>query len=455
MNLAQSPGRFLVCVVLLALLTACGGASASVSPTSTGGSATTALSDRADAAPSPMTEPAVVAAAATSAPAMAAEATAAPASEAAPRATISPAATTAPAQAGATQPIDQAVALKAGAVDDNAEFAAYEAYLKNYRGDIVLPLDVSEHYVLTVTDGQQRPVLDAIVRVSNGDQVVFKGRTYAGGKVIVFPRTVQGLDGVDALQVEVSKGNAQMNGLLQRGQDSTQEFVLPGVIPYIEPTPLDVVFLLDATGSMGDEIYQVQRTIRSIAERIDGISPRPQVRFGLVAYRDQGDDYVTRVYNFTDDVEVFRETLRSVSADGGGDEPEALVEGLAASVNELGWADDAVRLVFLVADAPPHIGNNQNTTYLDEIRNATARGVKIFPIAASNTPPQAEYVFRQLAQQTLGRFIFLTYDQGKTAGTPGETTTMNVDSEVFTVDRLDDVVVLMVERELALAEGRE
>jgi hypothetical protein len=62
-------------------------------------------------------------------------------------------------------------------------------------------------------------------------------------------------------------------------------------------------------------------------------------------------------------------------------------------------------------------------------------------------------VFRQLAQQTLAHFIFLTYQPGQNSGTPGDTTIHQVDPQSFTVERLDDLVVQVVQRELAQATG--
>ncbi|HMO56178.1 MAG TPA: hypothetical protein PKC19_02390 [Roseiflexaceae bacterium] len=133
--------------------------------------------------------------------------------------------------------------------------------------------------------------------------------------------------------------------------------------------------------------------------------------------------------------------------------PEDLNEGLRLAIEELRWRDDAVRLVFLVADAAPQLGYGQQFDYLVGAREAVARGIRIYPIAASNTDESAEYVFRQLAQQTLGRFLFLTYQAGQNGGTPGDTTTLNIEPQAFTVERLDDLVVQVVEREIAAAAG--
>jgi Mg-chelatase subunit ChlD len=347
----------------------------------------------------------------------------------------------------------QGTPLKAGEVDDNADFAQYLEYLRSYSGPPAHQADVSERYILTVVNEQQQPVLDARVRLFDAQQLVFEGRTYAGGKTIFFPRAVGLSSNTNTLRMQVEKGNSVAEGQLKRGQDGEQTIVLRGAAALPQKPRLDVLFLLDATGSMGDEISQIQNTIASIAERVDGIEPRPDLRFGLVAYRDRGDEYVTRVYDFTPDVAQFQQLLASVRADGGGDTPESLNEGLHNAIQSVGWADDAVRLAFLVADAPPHLDYPQDYDYIKEARVAVSKGIKIYTIAASNTEDDAEYIFRQLAQQTMGHFIFLTYQPGQNAGTPGETTTHQVDPEAFTVERLDDLVVQVIQHELALAQG--
>jgi hypothetical protein len=461
-TLLRSPSTLIMLALLLPLLAACGGGMAAQN----------------SAAP-PTHGPAEVAAgglgaAATSAPA-AMMATSAPASEsaglpvadagtaeeaAAPIVAAVP--TSVPVAGGvAARPTpppaipneQQATPLKASVVDDNADFATYLEYLRAYSGPPARQIDISERYILTVLNGQQQPVLDARVRLFDGDTQVFEGRTYAGGKTIVFPRTLGLSDNIQTLRVLVEKGNSTTGGQLTRGQDSTQSFVLHDAQPLPATPRLDLLFLLDATGSMGDEIAQIQQTIVSIAGRIDAIEPRPELRFALVSYRDRGDDYVTRVGDFTNDVQAFRQLLLDTYADGGGDEPESLNEGLHAAVQRVSWADDALRLVFLVADAPPHLDYEQDYDYLREARTAVAKGVKVYPIAASNTDQQAEYIFRQIAQQTLGRFIFLTYQPGQSGGTPGDTSTLDAGQSSFTVERLDDLVVLAVQSELAMARG--
>lgn len=366
---------------------------------------------------------------------------------------IAPLPTAVPAVVQQPQPVaDQQQAgtpLKAGEVDDNADFNSYLQYLYAYSGLPVRPVDVTERYLLTIVNDQQQPVLDARVRVFDGQQLLFVGRTYAGGRTIVHPRALGAFGNSQAFRVQIDKGNSSAEATLTRGQGIEHTFVLPGAEAAPARTKLDVLFLLDATGSMGDEIGRIQQTIVSIADRIAALPQQPELRLGLVAYRDRGDEFVTRIYDFTPSVQEFQRTLLTVRAEGGGDDPESLNEALHQAVQGVNWASDALRLTFLVADAPPHLDYAQDFDYVQETRVAVARGVKIYPIAASNSDDQAEYVFRQVAQQTLASFIFLTYQPGQNTGAPGDTTQHNVDPAAFTVERLDDLVVQVVRRELA------
>ena len=139
--------------------------------------------------------------------------------------------------------------------------------------------------------------------------------------------------------------------------------------------------------------------------------------------------------------------LGRVSAAGGGDTPEALDEALAETVHGLAWRRDAVRLVVLVADAPPHADRTDGPRYDRDMQAALAKGIKVFPVGASGLDPSGEYVFRQLAQFTAGRFVFLTYrDAADPASGPGSATVHDV--QQYSVDTLDRLVVRLVRDEL-------
>ena len=122
-----------------------------------------------------------------------------------------------------------------------------------------------------------------------------------------------------------------------------------------EEKTLDLVFLMDCTGSMGTYISSAKENITSIVTRIIQ-TESCDVRFGLVAYRDhppQESTYVTQVFEFVSYTTEMSQNLATLSAQGGGDGPEALTAGLYAA-KHLAWREGAAKVVVLIADAPPH-----------------------------------------------------------------------------------------------------
>lgn len=173
---------------------------------------------------------------------------------------------------------------------------------------------------------------------------------------------------------------------------------------------IDVVFLLDATGSMGDEIGAVKEKIRDMISDIALGEPTPDVRFGIVAYRDREDEYVTRSYPLTRDIDQIVDDLDQIDANGGGDYPESLNEGLHMAVSEMVWDARAARLVFLIADAPPHMDYEDDYDYRDEVQIASEAGIVVHAIGASGLDEEGERVFRDIADGTQGAFQWLVYE---------------------------------------------
>jgi len=216
------------------------------------------------------------------------------------------------------------------------------------------------------------------------------------------------------------------------------------------PVAIDVLFLLDATGSMGDEIDRLKTSVDSVAARVTALEGSPDVRFAMTVYRDEGDAFLNRTYDFTSDVEAFRAALADVVAEGGGDYPEALDEAFSEAVDAPSWRDPAstLQLMFLVADAPPHV-ERQVKGYDESIRSAVSRGIKVFPVASSESDDQAEAVFRQIAQATGARFVFLSYGAGGAATGPST----DIDKTDYEELALDDLVVRLVAEEVAALTG--
>ena len=120
---------------------------------------------------------------------------------------------------------------------------------------------------------------------------------------------------------------------------------------------LDVVFVLDTTGSMGGEIREVQERVRQLAVDLARARDGERLRYGIVAFRDRGDAYVTLPFDLSEDIGAAETFLSSLTADGGGDGPESIVAAIAAALWEMSWdrSDGVERQIFLVGDAPPHL----------------------------------------------------------------------------------------------------
>lgn len=364
--------------------------------------------------------------------------------------------------------------VTAGVVDDNADFGRYLDFRARQAGLPARPMDVGERYRLVVHDAAGRPVPDAQVRVlADGRVLPLWARTDAGGQVWLHPRSGAAF-GPDApaqpagwpapdlpplLEVQVRQGEGEQalhgSALLQRGQRHDLQVRLDGRAA-TGPARLDLVFLVDATGSMADEIHKLAASMRAMADQIARLPSRPDLCFGLVAYRDQGDAFYVRAQDFSDDLDAFQRSLAALRADGGGDYPEALNEGLHTAVHRLSWrGDGATRLVVLLADAPPHVGERAlpgQPRYDHDLRAALARGIKLLAVGASGLDPLGEVVLRQAAQFTGGRFVFLTYARADDpASGPGRETVHQVEN--YSVESLDRLVVRLVREELARRPG--
>ena len=364
----------------------------------------------------------------------------------------------------------QQVGLRAGSVDDNERFEAYLEYRAQAEalGVAGRPFDPAGRLVVTVVGSDGRPVLGARVRLGDESDVMTTG---ADGQALLFRHAQDDIgvvqdDGVDQGQ--------------QQGTDETDPPIAPPtpvdvVVEYagrtvaaaVGPTvpaitvnlqaasdvgasvPLDIDFVIDATGSMSDEIERLREEMIRVSRRIAELDAHPDVRFAMTVYRDRGDLFVTRSFDFTGDVEAFTRALSEVRADDGGDEPEDVESALAAALDKPQWRENAVKLAFLVADAPPHLDYADSTPYTESLAKARAAGVRIFPIASSGLNDTGEFVFRELAQASMGRFVFLTY--GADGATPGDETDHHVDD--YSVLALDDLVVKLVEDELAPLAG--
>lgn len=176
---------------------------------------------------------------------------------------------------------------------------------------------------------------------------------------------------------------------------------------------VDVVFVFDVTGSMGDELRYLQEEMKDVISRAKDATGGLNIRTGAVVYRDHDDEYITRISRLTSDIKTTQAFIDKQEANGGGDYPEAVPEALMAALNSSGWdANARARIAFLILDAPCHKDSATLALLHDQILNAAAVGVRIVPVVCSGLDKSGELLLRAMALATNGTSFFLTDDSG-------------------------------------------
>ena len=174
---------------------------------------------------------------------------------------------------------------------------------------------------------------------------------------------------------------------------------------------VDIAFVVDATGSMGDEIEFLKMELEDLIRSTFNDYAHMELRVASVFYRDWLDEYLTRKIDFQSDLLKLLNFVKLQQAGGGGDEPEAVHTAMNTALDSLQWSADArTRLLFLILDAPPH--EDKKAEIAEQIRKAAAKGIRIIPIVCSGAGKSTEYLMRTMALATNGTYVFLTDDSG-------------------------------------------
>ncbi len=202
----------------------------------------------------------------------------------------------------------------------------------------------------------------------------------------------------------------------------------------------DVAFIVDATGSMSDEIDFLKADLSDIITQANSLTG-VELRTGALFYRDEGDDYLTRSDNFSSDVSKTQQFVAAQQASGGGDYPEAVHSALVAALQDLSWNESArARIAFLILDAPAHHNDNVIRSLQISVEQYAQGGIKIIPVAASGADKETEFMLRFFETATGGTYVFLTDDSG--IGNP------HIEASVgdYNVEPLADIMVRLIEK---------
>lgn len=210
---------------------------------------------------------------------------------------------------------------------------------------------------------------------------------------------------------------------------------------------IDLVFVIDTTGSMSDEIREVKMHIKNVIEEVLEGTPKPNVSIGFVIYRDYPDEeqeYLYKIYSMTNDIDTVMKNLEEIIARGGGDYEEVVTIGLEVAINKLNWrisngngtegeiigydefqnpiyasTGPIKRMMVLIGDAPPRTKeySGEGTSieplpeYGENIEDAIKKNITIFTVSGSGMNQEGIQIWREIAQETDGEYEHLTYDR--------------------------------------------
>ena len=265
--------------------------------------------------------------------------------------------------------------------------------------------------ISVVVQNGNKPVVNARVELKKDTEIVWSTMTDNSGKAELW------VDIFEDNNAEISDDYAlYVNGEKKPERAGIYEEV--GVIKLQNADQLtrdriELAFIVDATGSMGDELEFLKDDLRSVIEGVENENTNLDISTAAVFYRDEGDEYLIRDSDFTSDFSTTLNFIKDQSAGGGGDTPEAVHSGLSKAINDFEWTELAyTKIAFLILDAPPHHDPQVIDELKSAIKTAATKGIKIIPITASGIQKDTELLMRQMSIATNSTYVFITNDSG-------------------------------------------
>ncbi len=302
-------------------------------------------------------------------------------------------------------------------------------------------INPSERYSMQLISSDNSAVTDAQVQLLDGQQVIWQSRSDNTGKAELWANLYGQKTASNKLSIEVNyEGKSYAIKQAQDFQKGVNMLTIPTNCN-TQNKQVDIAFVVDATGSMGDEIEYLKVELNDIIEKAKAKASDLDFRLGTVFYRDEGESeaYLTRTSTFSSKISKTTSFIKEQSAGGGGDFPEAVTTALETAIDSMAWSDQAIgRFLFLVLDAPPH----HNPEVLERLKvitkKAAAKGIRIIPVTGSGIDKSTEYLMRTFSLMTNGTYVFLTDHSG--VGNPHiEPTT-----DTYDVEKLNDLLVRLI-----------
>jgi len=265
--------------------------------------------------------------------------------------------------------------------------------------------------ISVVVNNQGAPFVNAKVELLRNETVIWSTRTDNFGKAECWTGMFQKENSVDLSSFKLKINNVLQNQELVLFENGINQFNLNTTTNTLKR--VEISFIVDATGSMGDELEFLKEDLKSVIDGVKLEDSSLEIYTATVFYRDEGDEYVVRKSAFTNNLNTTINFINDQSASGGGDFPEAVHTALNEGINNLQWSETAkTRIAFLLLDAPPHYTTAIVNSIHGSIQLAAQKGIKIIPVTASGIDKQTEFLMRFMAILTNGTYVFITNDSG-------------------------------------------
>lgn len=304
--------------------------------------------------------------------------------------------------------------LTAGEVNDFSKWELWNDLNKNQFNEFTKSwqLKLMERFCVQVSLPSGMPVIDTEVELlDNKGRSVWSARTDNTGKAELWDLYVD-LDNKIRYSVKIIRGDFSEEFT---GIHSFSKGINPITIdiPCTVSDQVDIAFVVDATGSMGDEINYLKMDLDSVISLVTLDNKDLNLRMSSVFYRDKGDTYLTVESPFSSNTNLAKSFIQSNHAGGGGDTPEAADEALLVALQKLNWSSSSrARILFWILDAPPHQAQENIDKMLEVAKLAAKMGVKIVPVGCSGITKSTEFLCRSIALATNGTYTFLTNHSG-------------------------------------------
>ena len=340
----------------------------------------------------------------------------------------------------------QAGQLTAGEWNDNENFDYFMELLNDNEWYSMLETWGYEDFTrvgVHVISSDYMPVQNAVVRVMDGQEnVIYTARTDNKGIAYVFPYLFdKDMEQQLILLIEY-EGETAAHELKKADEGRTIDITLQAKAQ--RSSEVDIMFMIDTTGSMSDELSYIQAELTYIIEEVQKANENSlDIRISTNFYRDTEDDYICRTFEFTSDIAQAITQINAQYANGGGDYPEAVERALYEGISNHDWNENArARIMFLILDAPPHLNSEVLEVIKEQTIAAAQQGIKIIPVASSGVDKSTEFLLRFLETATNGTYVFLTNDSG--IGNEHIEPTIGA----YDVEYLNDLLVRLINEEI-------